>query len=434
MYTAFFVGLGDTDSRRSQGSPNEQVVKLNQEPKPLTWEHKDSSSSHGSSNEQVVKLNQEPKPLTWEHNDSISSQGSANEQVVKLNQEPKPLTWENNDNSSWTWKHFRAISHATSPAPDTGSSPEHGGFCVWQSSVTTNLTLTIPLREVVDSRMQNASTHANWVHTKKHPHFWINTHSPGESIASTSLHKDGVWDVYIHDTLVRILDRIPQNERRRHVVIDVGANIGYFSLLAASLGYNIIAFEPMLFNLQRFATSIERNGFQEQVQLYNNAVGSGHDLVSMRPTHHLINKGNFAVQRDSARHPAESSAGVYGQDYVASVLLDDVVSRDILAMKVDVETFEVHVLDGARELICNNVVQNVIMEYDEVLRQNEHADCSTRKMLDWMIAVGYDIVDVIENPTPLNVQDWDTKKFPPNLHFRLLDTSVAPRQRLGACP
>jgi hypothetical protein len=34
------------------------------------------------------------------------------------------------------------------------------------------------------------------------------------------------------------------------LVVETGANIGYFSLFAASMGHRVLAFEPMDFNLR----------------------------------------------------------------------------------------------------------------------------------------------------------------------------------------
>jgi len=96
--------------------------------------------------------------------------------------------------------------------------------------------------------------------------------------------------------------------------------------------------------------------------------------------------------------------------------------RHVLLMKIDVETFEPHVLDGARALICRHIVRNVIMEYEEPLRQNINKECSTWGMLAWMRDAGYEVTDTVPGARPLDIGNWakvaGPDKFPPNLHFR----------------
>ena len=44
------------------------------------------------------------------------------------------------------------------------------------------------------------------------------------------------------------------------------------TLAAASLGYDVVAFEPMSRNAWMFAKFIERNGLSDSVSMYQNAV------------------------------------------------------------------------------------------------------------------------------------------------------------------
>lgn len=326
---------------------------------------------------------------------------------------------------AWSWHHFE-------PAPvhsslNTFTASRLSGFCTQPKGNTTILSLVEPTPEYVRHVLDKASADAHWVRTSKHPQVWINTHAPEISIQSGALNAFGVWDVFVHDTMMRSLEQIPAEQRTRYLVVDVGANIGYFSLLAASLGFDTLSFEPMLFNAARFGSAVKRNGLEGKIILYNNAVGSTHRAVIMRPTHQK-NQGNFAIQRDELARVE----GVYGHDYVWTVLLDDIVARDVLFMKIDVETFENHVLDGARALICKHVVKNVITEYDPI-HHNVHKECSTWGMLTWMRDAGYEVSDALPNAPPLDIAKWHISngpgKFPPNLHFR----QVYPAKMSKAC-
>jgi FkbM family methyltransferase len=54
-------------------------------------------------------------------------------------------------------------------------------------------------------------------------------------------------------------------------VVDVGANIGYFSLACAALGARVIVFEPMLRNVRKLSKSVYRNHFLDRLTVYQNA-------------------------------------------------------------------------------------------------------------------------------------------------------------------
>jgi hypothetical protein len=52
------------------------------------------------------------------------------------------------------------------------------------------------------------------------------------------------------------------------VFVDVGANIGYYSLLALQRGKRVVAFEPQGHNLRAFYASLEANGWQDPVEVF----------------------------------------------------------------------------------------------------------------------------------------------------------------------
>lgn len=60
-------------------------------------------------------------------------------------------------------------------------------------------------------------------------------------------------------------------------VINVGANIGYYSCLALSAGKHVVAFEPIAQNLQHLLRNIRANGWDERAEVFplalSNAVG-----------------------------------------------------------------------------------------------------------------------------------------------------------------
>ena len=258
----------------------------------------------------------------------------------------------------------------------------------------------------------------------------INTHDPikEDIYISKSIHERGTWDDYILNIFKHAFKPVPVEERASKLVVDVGGNIGYFSLTAAAYGFRTVTFEPMRFNLERMISSIERNpGFSERMKVYNMAVSNSHGALSLKPTS-ATNAGNFAVQS----RPHTMSEGLYGVDYVNSASLDEFLDEDVIVVKIDVETFEPFVLDGARRLLCHNIVPTVIIEFDKNQRTAHGGACPPDKMMSWMDKLGYDARDVIIGSKKIDLKTFDPHKMPPNVWFSLRDDSTTPAKRLSA--
>jgi FkbM family methyltransferase len=146
---------------------------------------------------------------------------------------------------------------------------------------------------------------------------------------------------------------------RGSTVIDVGANVGFFTLLAAKLvgkkGY-VLSFEPEPTSFSLLAQSVKRNGFGN-VEMFEKCVSN----VDGQQTLHLSvtrNKGLHSIARD------------LGGDSISvqSARLDTVVNAhgigSIDLLKIDAEGAEPEVLEGAERLLSRSSVRNIIMEWE----------------------------------------------------------------------
>ena len=61
---------------------------------------------------------------------------------------------------------------------------------------------------------------------------------------------------------------------RSLLMLDIGANVGMFTLMAAGYGHKVISFEPFSRNFRRLALARTANRFENSVTLYNFALGS----------------------------------------------------------------------------------------------------------------------------------------------------------------
>jgi FkbM family methyltransferase len=127
------------------------------------------------------------------------------------------------------------------------------------------------------------------------------------------------------------------------VMVDVGANVGLYSLLAASVdGVQVVAFEPDHAARTMAMANAARNRLTARIDVRSEAIGS----TSARRAFSIgLGPENRLLPDDSA---VQGSTGVRTVDCVA---LDDVVSGAVALLKIDVEGQEPAVLEGADGLL-----------------------------------------------------------------------------------
>jgi len=136
--------------------------------------------------------------------------------------------------------------------------------------------------------------------------------------------------------------------RRAGVVVDVGANTGLFSLLAgrASDSCRIMAIEPVARVRKLLEKNLELNGLSERCVVVPGAASRTQGTVRLHVPHDAV--------PTSASLNAEGFRGYKGDLVDVPVhTLDNLCSRyeRIDLLKIDVEGFEDHVLEGATSVL-----------------------------------------------------------------------------------
>ncbi len=126
--------------------------------------------------------------------------------------------------------------------------------------------------------------------TKTQPRFHICTyHRKKDRFISAALQSDGVWEPFITPLFQKALNQFPDS-----FVIDVGANIGYYSLLAGRMGHSVIAVEPQAENLLRLQKGVVLNQLQASIYLVQNALYDSRINVTL--TENEDNQGGIWLQ------------------------------------------------------------------------------------------------------------------------------------------
>jgi FkbM family methyltransferase len=154
----------------------------------------------------------------------------------------------------------------------------------------------------------------------------------------------------------RTLALLARRLRRDDVVLDVGANIGFYSVrLGRELqrlgGGTVHAFEPIAANATRLAHNVAANGLDAIVRIHEVALGATDGRVAFRTENEYESSSGNAVMIGAAVAPA------FGADTEATVTtLDGFVERNGVTacalLKLDVEGAEPDVLRGGAATIA----------------------------------------------------------------------------------
>jgi|ERR1700733_7217752 len=129
------------------------------------------------------------------------------------------------------------------------------------------------------------------------------------------------------------------------LVFDVGGGFGFYALLAARAGANVIAFEPDPKNARSLAEHVTINGLEDRISIVQQAVYSktGHVTLAV--------SGGVSTHRNPSVRAV--GAGTAAELEVACTTLDDylVSSEGPSLVKIDVEGAESDVLRGADRTI-----------------------------------------------------------------------------------
>jgi len=182
-------------------------------------------------------------------------------------------------------------------------------------------------------------------------------------------------------------DLVKQEIKKGDVVIDIGANIGYYTLIFAKLVGDtgkVFAFEPDPTNFELLRKNIEANGYKN-VMLNQKALSDKEGKVALT----LIKQNTAGHHISSAQQAPKNSI------QVDTITADDYFKNfdhKIDFIKMDVEGAESKVLNGMTNLLRNNVDLKMMVEYNPDGIRNMGLEPAS--YLELLVANGFSIMDI----------------------------------------
>lgn len=147
--------------------------------------------------------------------------------------------------------------------------------------------------------------------------------------------------------------------RREDLFVDIGANVGSYTVLASSVaGARSVAFEPLPEAFAGLRSNIEANGIDARVEARNEGLGSARGSIEFTADRDTQNR---ALSEDE--HSGGGPNGVGATRTVPVTTLDSALAgRPAAMIKIDVEGYEPEVLAGAQATLEEPALNALILE------------------------------------------------------------------------
>jgi FkbM family methyltransferase len=164
--------------------------------------------------------------------------------------------------------------------------------------------------------------------------------------------------------------------RPTDLFVDVGANIGSYTILAAGVAKaRCLSIEPVPAAYASLRDNLRLNDLTEAVQSKNVAVGAAAGTL------------RFTADRDTTNHALTATESAASAISVPVATLDSLLEdREPAVIKIDVEGFEYAVVDGAEKTLRSAALLAVLMELNG---SGERYGFSDDALHDRMLALGF---------------------------------------------
>ncbi|KAK3084798.1 hypothetical protein FSP39_019201 [Pinctada imbricata] len=208
-------------------------------------------------------------------------------------------------------------------------------------------------------------------------------------------------------------------KRHRHsAFLDIGANLGVFSLSVAKHNRKVIAVEPLKSNSDRLCASILDGKLTNLITMIRNPMSDLHENVTLATAKKNIG-GTFVVhskaEADNERLVHHSGTSLQ------TVTLDDLLQLpgfnvSSVVMKIDVEGFESRVLRGGENFFRRVKVMAVLMEWMKQKKAKHIKDAEY--IIDFMTRHGLQPTNPFIWATKLNLKLFN--QWPKDILWRRL--------------
>jgi FkbM family methyltransferase len=192
---------------------------------------------------------------------------------------------------------------------------------------------------------------------------------------SSSIWKYGVWEENIVTNVLYSLSKNPES-----LFLDIGAQVGEYSLYAAKLGCDVLTVEPFYDNIMRIHKAAFNESLGDKITLIKNAISNRRGEIKLLKKR-LTNIGGQSLienkNRNFTKDDMLNQNDINSKYFVETILFDDIVynlplNKDgreytTAIMKIDIESFEPYAFQYASKLFDTLKILVIYMEWGNYL-------------------------------------------------------------------
>ncbi|KAI9326197.1 S-adenosyl-L-methionine-dependent methyltransferase [Zopfochytrium polystomum] len=185
-------------------------------------------------------------------------------------------------------------------------------------------------------------------------------------IVSDSIATWGNWESEISRGVLEVLHEAERHGIKDPLFLDVGANLGMHSVAVLAYGYRVVSIDALTVNAHHFMSTICRTPkLMERSTFILNGLGAAPSTCAISSDDFNLGDGTVTcdpaeiAQYKTSTHP--SGLRPFRQ-WLRIDPLDSFLDEDVWAIKMDVEGFELDVLQGATRLFSKRRVHYVLTE------------------------------------------------------------------------
>jgi FkbM family methyltransferase len=162
--------------------------------------------------------------------------------------------------------------------------------------------------------------------------------------------------------------------------VDVGANIGMYTLLATERGARVVAVEASSEAFGHLEANVALNHASKLVECVHAAASRTSGTLEL------------TIGTDTLNHVVTAAEGIETEQ-IKAIALDDLVGdQEVMAMKIDVEGFEEEVLAGCARLLSDRRIAYLQVENND--SSARHFDRSTTSVWSTLRSYGYQLYEL----------------------------------------
>ncbi|HEV2499371.1 MAG TPA: FkbM family methyltransferase [Terriglobia bacterium] len=214
---------------------------------------------------------------------------------------------------------------------------------------------------------------------------------------------EGEWE---HGVTTFLLDLIKPDM----TVVDVGANIGYFTLLAASLVGEkgiVYAFEPNPANFKLLQKNVIANWYVDRVRCSSCALLDQPGQKDLRAADSIPGASSLFLTE-----AAGTSVHLHETVTVMTKTLDEIVQDPVDVIKIDAEGSEPFILEGMKATLARSPRIKIVMEFN--LQALQAAGKDSREFLKRIETLGLKVWQLTWDGHVLEGKDVNLFEYPMN--------------------